>query len=100
MCLAIPMELRERDEYSGRVELNGVSRQVALHLFPEAKVGDFLLVHAGYAIGKVDKEEAERTLAYLADAARETEIMEWNARGRKNGTPGPEDSATAEENND
>jgi hydrogenase expression/formation protein HypC len=73
MCLAIPMELVERSEFEGDVELNGVRRKVSLMLLPEAEVGDFLLVHAGYAIGKVDAEEAAETIALLEELARAAE---------------------------
>jgi hydrogenase expression/formation protein HypC len=63
MCLAIPMKLVERHEFAGLAELRGVRREVGLLLCPDAKVGDYLLVHAGYAIGAVDEDEAERTIA-------------------------------------
>ena len=69
MCLAIPMVLLERSEWEGTVELSGVRRRVGLLLCPEAEVGDHVLVHAGYAIGRVDAEEAERTLELLREAA-------------------------------
>ena len=69
MCLAVPMELKERDEFEGLVELDGVQRRVSLMLLPEAQVGDHLLIHAGYAIGSVNREEAERTLAILREYA-------------------------------
>ena len=51
MCLAVPMKLVERAEELGVVELDGVRREVSLLLQPEARLGDFVLVHAGYAIG-------------------------------------------------
>ncbi len=70
MCLAIPMELVERGELEGEVELNGVRRRVSLMLLPEAEVGEYLLVHAGYAIGKVDAREASETIALLEELAR------------------------------
>ncbi len=70
MCLAIPMELVERTDDDGEVELNGVRRKVSLMLLPEAEVGEFLLVHAGYAIGKVDAREASETIALLEELAR------------------------------
>jgi hydrogenase expression/formation protein HypC len=70
MCLAIPMELVQRGEYDGEVELNGVRRKISLMLLPEAEVGEFLLIHAGYAIGKLDAEEARETLALLEEMAR------------------------------
>ncbi|MBZ5640306.1 MAG: HypC/HybG/HupF family hydrogenase formation chaperone [Acidobacteriia bacterium] len=70
MCLAIPMELVERSELEGDVELSGVRRKVSLMLLPEAEVGDFLLVHAGYAIGRVNAEEARETMDLLLELAR------------------------------
>ena len=67
MCLAIPMKLSERDEFEGVVVLDGISRKVSLMLLPEAEVGDHVLVHAGYAIGIVDEEQARETLALLEE---------------------------------
>ena len=71
MCLAIPMRLVERRELEGTVELSGVQRRVSLMLCPEAGIGDYLLVHAGYAIGAVDEEEAHATLELLQRAIDE-----------------------------
>jgi hydrogenase expression/formation protein HypC len=72
MCLAIPMQLTSRRELDGTCELGGVRRTVSLMLCPEAKVGDHVLVHAGYAITCIDRAEAEATLALLDEAlARE-----------------------------
>ncbi len=62
MCLAIPMKLVERTEFEGIVELDGVRRRVSLMLLPDAEVGDHVLVHTGYAIGKVDEREAAEIL--------------------------------------
>ena len=73
MCLAIPMQLVERGELEGTAELRGVSRKVSLMLCPEAEVGHYLLVHAGYAIGTVDEEEARKTLEIL-DAMGDLEV--------------------------
>jgi len=69
MCLAIPMQLMERGELDGVVELDGIRRQVSLMLLPDADIGDHLLIHAGYAIGSVDAEEAARTLELLREYA-------------------------------
>ena len=69
MCLAIPMRLLERGELQGVLELDGVRREVSLVLFPEAIAGDYLLVHAGYAIGRIDEAEARITLRFLREAA-------------------------------
>jgi len=69
MCLAIPMRLTERTELEGEVELDGVRRTVSLMLLPEAEVGQHLLIHAGYAIGALDEDEAAETLALLREYA-------------------------------
>jgi len=75
MCLAIPMELKTRDELEGVVELDGVRRTVSLMLLPDAEVGQHLLIHAGYAIGAVDAEEAARTLELLREYADAMEAL-------------------------
>jgi hydrogenase expression/formation protein HypC len=77
MCLSIPMKLLRGDEYSGTAEVDGVQRVVSLMLLPEeASVGDWLLVHAGYAIGVVDEEEAAQTLELLRAAANGG-VIDW-----------------------
>ncbi len=67
MCLAIPMKLVERREFDGTADSNGVALGVSLMLVPEAKLGDYVLVHAGYAISTVDEEEALRTIALIEE---------------------------------
>jgi len=61
MCLAVPMKVVEREGDKGVAELQGVTREVALH-FVDAQVGDYILVHAGFAIQKVDEESALETI--------------------------------------
>ena len=73
MCLAIPMRLVERREVLGTAELHGVRREVGLLLCPDARVGDWVLVHAGFAIGAVDAAEATATLAVLERMADEAQ---------------------------
>jgi hydrogenase expression/formation protein HypC len=75
MCLAIPMRLMERGDIEGVVELDGVRRTVSLMLLPEAEVGQHLLIHAGYAIGAVDEDEAARTLELLREYADHMEDL-------------------------
>ncbi len=65
MCLAIPMKLVERREALGVAEVDGIRREVSLMLQPDARLGDYVLVHAGYVIGTVDEAEAEATLELL-----------------------------------
>jgi hydrogenase expression/formation protein HypC len=68
------MRLRERDELSGVVELDGVQRTISLMLLPEAETGTYVLIHAGYAIATIDEEEAHETLALLRQLAGSVEI--------------------------
>ena len=65
MCLAIPAQVVSVDDQLAVVEIQGVRRQASLMLLPEAKVGDFVLVHAGFAMQVVDQQEAETTNALL-----------------------------------
>jgi len=61
------MVVVERDEFGGVAEIDGVKRQVSMMYVPEAEVGDYVLVHAGFAIGTVDAEEAAKTLELLRE---------------------------------
>jgi hydrogenase expression/formation protein HypC len=69
MCLAIPGKIVSSEEENGirigRVEFGGISRATCLDLVPEASVGDYVLVHVGFALSRVDREEAERSYAVL-----------------------------------
>ena len=69
MCLAVPMKLTTRDDLVGVAEIDGVKREVSVMLVPDARAGDWVLIHAGYAIGTVDEREARETLALLAELA-------------------------------
>ncbi len=70
MCLAIPTRIKAiDDEGMATVELGGVERKVSLVMTPEAKVGDYVLVHTGYAISVMDPEEAEASLQAFAELA-------------------------------
>ena len=62
MCWAIPARITEVNGAIGKVELEGTAREVGLQLIEDARVGDYVLVHAGFAIQKVDEREAEETL--------------------------------------
>ncbi|WP_110954399.1 HypC/HybG/HupF family hydrogenase formation chaperone [Anaerosinus massiliensis] len=67
MCLAVPAKIVEKKDQLAVVEINGVQRDVSLLLLPEAKVGDFVLVHAGFAMQIIDQEEAEYTTRLLKE---------------------------------
>ena len=67
MCLAVPAKVVEIKDQLAAVELNGVRRAASLMLLPEARLGDYVLVHAGFAMQIVDHEEAERIEALRAE---------------------------------
>jgi len=75
MCLAVPMNLIRRDDLAGEVELVGVRREVSLLMLPDAQLGDFVLIHAGFAIGKVDEAEAEATIALLREIGDQGDVQ-------------------------
>lgn len=63
MCLAVPGELIAIEaEATGRVDFGGVQRRVSLACLPEARVGDWVIIHAGLAISVLDRDEAEAAL--------------------------------------
>lgn len=67
MCLAVPMKLLKARGDVGIVEISGIEREVCLSLVPDAKIGDYLLIHAGFAIGIIDEKEAEETLETIRE---------------------------------
>ncbi|HXY14600.1 MAG TPA: HypC/HybG/HupF family hydrogenase formation chaperone [Terriglobales bacterium] len=71
MCLAIPgriLEIQEQGSLrSARVQFGGIVRQVSLDFVPEAGIGDYVMVHVGFAISRVDPFEAERTYKLLQE---------------------------------
>ena len=67
MCLAVPAKVIAIRDQLGTVELSGVQREVSLMLLPETAVGDYVLVHAGFAMQIIDQKEAEETNALLAE---------------------------------
>ena len=67
MCLAVPARVIGIQDTLGKVEISGVERDVSLMLLPETKIGDYVLVHAGFAMQVVDAKEAEETNALLAE---------------------------------
>ena len=69
MCLAIPGKITEIREENGsrlgRIQFGGIFRQASLDFVPEARVGDYVMVHVGFAISRVNEEEARRTFELL-----------------------------------
>ena len=60
MCLAVPGEIIEIEDLLATVDISGVTRKISLMLLPETKVGEFVLVHAGFAIQAIDEEEVKK----------------------------------------
>ncbi len=72
MCLAIPALVIERLQAGEAIiDAGGVEKRVSLALVPETAVGDYVIVHAGYAISRLDPDEASRTLALFAQLQNE-----------------------------
>lgn len=79
MCLAIPGKLIEitQDAFGvrmGKANFGGIVKQVCLEYTPEANAGDYVLVHVGFALGKVDEEEAARTYKLLEEMEQLAEL--------------------------
>jgi hydrogenase expression/formation protein HypC len=78
MCLGIPGEVAEvredRDLRMGRVRFAGISRDVCLAYVPDAAPGDYVLVHVGFAISKIDRDEEERSYRILQEIGQTSEL--------------------------
>jgi hydrogenase expression/formation protein HypC len=78
MCLAIPGKVVETFTHEGmtmaRVQFGGVTREACLNYVPETRVGDYVLVHVGFAISRVDEEEARRTYEALEELGQLSEL--------------------------
>jgi len=69
MCLAIPALIKSINGQQAVADIEGVTRDISLQLTPEAKVGNYVLLHTGYAISIIDPAEAEETLKLLREMA-------------------------------
>jgi hydrogenase expression/formation protein HypC len=79
MCLAIPGKVVEAFDREGmrmaRVQFGGIVREACLDYVPDTKIGEYVLVHVGFAISKVDEEEAARTYRILEEMDQLTELQ-------------------------
>lgn len=73
MCLAIPVLIKSIKNKEAEVEIGGITRRISLWLTPEARTGDYALVHTGYAINILNQEEAEETLRLFEEIAKAEE---------------------------
>jgi len=69
MCLAIPSKITRIDNNMATIDVDGVQRETSLLLLEDAQVGDYVIVHAGFAIQKIDEAAALETLQFLKEAA-------------------------------
>ncbi len=74
MCLAIPVRVVSLDGDEAEADIAGVRRRISVALTPEVAVGDYVLLHTGYAIGVVDEAEAKETLSLLEEIASFGEV--------------------------
>ncbi|MDD5094455.1 MAG: HypC/HybG/HupF family hydrogenase formation chaperone [Dehalococcoidia bacterium] len=76
MCLAIPALIQSIEGTIAQADIGGISRPVSILLTPDVNVGDYVLIHTGYAISVLDQEEAHETLKLLEEMARYEEERE------------------------
>lgn len=65
MCLAIPMKIKKIDGNFAKVETGRLVRSINIQMLPDAKTGDYVIVHAGFALQKIDPEKAKQTLSLI-----------------------------------
>jgi len=67
MCLALPCKVVAIDGDNATIDVSGMKKDISLALIDDIAIGDFVIVHVGYALTRVDPEEAEKTLALFAE---------------------------------
>ena len=70
MCLAIPALVVSIEGTNVEADIGGIKRKISIRLTPHVKVGDYVLLHTGYAINMIDEEEAQETLRLLAELSQ------------------------------
>jgi len=70
MCLAVPALVTSIDGMEAEADIGGIRRRISLWLTPEVRVGDYVLVHTGYALNVLDQEEAAKTLQLFEEIGR------------------------------
>jgi len=68
MCLGVPMQVKTIENEVAMCEIDGVQREASLMMLDDVKIGDYVLIHAGFAIEKIDDDEAQLTLGALREA--------------------------------
>jgi hydrogenase expression/formation protein HypC len=97
MCLAIPGKVLSKEDRAGtlmgRVDFGGVTREVQLDFVPEVEVGEYVIVHVGFALSRLDAEEAARTFELLKQLG---EIEESEVRSPMSEVAGPKSEKKSE----
>jgi len=83
MCLAVPLRLVSVNGTDAIGEVGGIQREVSIMMTPDVKVGDYVIVHAGFAIQVLDQKEAEENLELLRQIGETAETMQEEVRGRR-----------------
>ncbi len=78
MCLAIPSKITKIENNMATIDVEGIQREASLLLLEDARVGDYVIVHAGFAIQKLDEAAAQETLDLLREAIAAVEKRESN----------------------
>jgi hydrogenase expression/formation protein HypC len=89
MCLAVPGKIVSIDDSAAlrmaKVNFGGIGKDICLEWLPEAKIGDYVLVHVGFALSKIDEKEAEETIRMLNEMGElieeEEQLKAFNASG-------------------
>ncbi|HOC58044.1 MAG TPA: HypC/HybG/HupF family hydrogenase formation chaperone [Verrucomicrobiota bacterium] len=94
MCLAVPGKITSisgEDPLlrTGKVDFGGILKEVSLAYVPEAKLGDYVIVHVGFALSRVDEEEAKQVFEYLRQMQELSELQESEAGVAPAPAPGP-----------
>jgi len=81
MCLAVPGKIvsvsgEDPLERAGKIDFSGIFKEASLAFVPEAKIGDYVIVHAGFALSKVDEAEAQKVFEYLRQMEELGELKE------------------------
>lgn len=89
MCLAIPGKIIDFHDNQGirmsKIDFGGVTREACMDYVPDARLGDYVLVHVGFAISMVDEEEAHRTYRYLQEMGELQELFDAPSTGAGEG---------------
>jgi len=83
MCLAVPLKLVSLSGSTALGEIGGIQREVSVLLTPDVEVGDYVIVHAGFAIQVLDQKEAEENLELLRQIGEAAEVKQAEVRGRR-----------------